>query len=228
MMRRSTFQTTLTGKLYAPKPVHDESKAANQSLYCQFVDAYCRFDDWPPATSVREAQTEWRKIREDEGAVRKRIEQFASRASSATAKLGDWAVTVSKAAPQPTGDGEPPSSDRDKPPGDSSTSRQPSQTPAQPESSVSISSVAGWTVETSRIVQSFLRSINVEPEKLLTPDVLQQSFFLVLLRNMSEVWHRFITAEEEYKALGQRREWKKSTLKQSVSATHDLIKSIGQ
>ena len=114
MMRRSTFQTTLTGKLYAPKPVHDESKAANQSLYCQFVDAYCRFDDRTRATSVREAQTEWRKIREDEGAVRKRIEQFASRASSATAKLGDWAVTVSKAAPQPTGDGGPPSSDRDK------------------------------------------------------------------------------------------------------------------
>ena len=45
---------------------------------------------------------------------------------------------------------------------------------------------------------------------------------------MAETWQRFKTAKEEYDALDQRCEWKKLTLKQSVSDTKDVMGMIGK
>ena len=73
---KRTVQTTLTGKVLSRKPVHDLSKPENDTLYCQFVEAYCRFNDRPRqrAVSVGEAQSEWRKIRDDEAVVRRKLD----------------------------------------------------------------------------------------------------------------------------------------------------------
>lgn len=77
-------------------------------------------------------------------------------------------------------------------------------------------------------MNSFLVAVGAEPSKLLTPDVLMHSLFLATLRNIDEHWHRFVSAESEYISLGQERVWKKSVLKESVGAAHDLMAAIGQ
>ena len=62
-MKRS-IQATLTGEALKAKPVYGESSvgSGNQTLYCEFVDAFCRVSPRACAVAISEAQDEWRKV----------------------------------------------------------------------------------------------------------------------------------------------------------------------
>ena len=52
-MKRS-IQATLTGEAFKAKPVYGESSvgSGNQTLYCEFVDAFCRVSPRARAVAV--------------------------------------------------------------------------------------------------------------------------------------------------------------------------------
>ena len=101
-MKRS-IQTTLTGEAFKAKPVYGSSSvgSGNQSLYCEFVDAFCRVDSRSRAVAVSDAQNEWRKVRSNPADVRRRIDELDAMAKKAKCASG-WKMTVS-ASPQPFG-----------------------------------------------------------------------------------------------------------------------------
>ena len=92
-------------------------------------------------------------------------------------------------------------------------------TPQEPALTVA----TGLPLEASRAVNSFLGAIGVEPGKLLT-----QSLFMTTLRDMLERWLRFSAAKDERCDGGQRREWRKSMLKQSISQTDETLWAISE
>ena len=63
-MKRS-IQATLTGEAFKAKPVYGESSvgSGNQTLYCEFVDAFCRVSPRARAVAISEALDEWKKVR---------------------------------------------------------------------------------------------------------------------------------------------------------------------
>ena len=58
------IQATLTGEAFKAKPVYGESSvgSGNQTLYCEFVDAFCRVSPRARAVAISEAQDEAQKL----------------------------------------------------------------------------------------------------------------------------------------------------------------------
>ena len=100
-MKRS-IQATLTGEAFKAKPVYGESSvgSGNQTLYCEFVDAFCRVSPRARAVAISEAQDEWRKVRSNPADVRRRIDELNAMVQKAKCASG-WKVTIS-ASPQPS------------------------------------------------------------------------------------------------------------------------------
>ena len=75
----------------------------NQSLYCKFVEAFCRFrdDGSNHAVVVRKAQEEWNSLRDDERAVRRRIEKLESVPTEDSTPKMTWKVTVTSGSEPP-------------------------------------------------------------------------------------------------------------------------------
>ena len=113
-MKRS-IQATLTGEAFKAKPVCGESSvgSGNQTLYCEFVDAFCRVSPRARAVAISdsEAQDEWRKVRSNPADVRRRIDELNAMAQKAKCASG-WKVTIS-ASPQPSSSSDRSASDRD-------------------------------------------------------------------------------------------------------------------
>ena len=63
--------------------------SGNQSLYCEFVDAFCRVNSPSRAVAVSDAQNEWRKVRSNPADVRRRIDEL-----DAMAKKAKWHLLV--------------------------------------------------------------------------------------------------------------------------------------
>ena len=110
-MKRS-IQATLTGEAFKAKPVYGESSvgSGNQTLYCEFVDAFCRGSPRARAVAISEAQDEWRKVRSNPAEVRRRIDELNAMAQKAKCASG-WKVTIS-ASPQPSSSSDRSASDR--------------------------------------------------------------------------------------------------------------------
>ena len=112
-MKRS-IQATLTGEAFKAKPVYGESSvgSGNQTLYCEFVDAFCRVNRRARAvaTCISEAQNEWRKVRSNPANVRRRIVELNAMAQKAKCASG-WKFTIS-ASPQPSSSSDRSASDR--------------------------------------------------------------------------------------------------------------------
>ena len=110
-MKRS-IQATLTGEAFKAKPVYGESSvgSGNQTLYCEFVDAFCRVSPRSCAVAISEAQDEWRKVRSNPADVRRRIDELNAMAQKAKCASG-WKVTIS-ASPQPSSSSNRLASDR--------------------------------------------------------------------------------------------------------------------
>ena len=110
-MKRS-IQATLTGEAFKAKPIYGESSvgSGNQTLYCQFVDAFCRVSPRACAVAISEAQDEWRKVRSNPAVVRRRIDELNAMARKAKCASG-WKVTIS-ASPQPSSSSDRKASDR--------------------------------------------------------------------------------------------------------------------
>ena len=110
-MKRS-IQATLTGEAFKAKPVYGESLvgSGNQTLYCEFVDAFCRGSPRSRAVAVSEAQNEWTKVRSNPADVRRRIDELNAMAQKAKCATG-WKVTIS-ACPQPSSSSDRSASDR--------------------------------------------------------------------------------------------------------------------
>ena len=110
-MKRS-IQATLTGEAFKAKPVYGESSvgSGNQTLYCEFVDAFCRVSPRARAIAISEAQDEWRKARSNPADVRRRIDELNAMAQKAKCASG-WKVTIS-ASPQPSSSSDRSASDR--------------------------------------------------------------------------------------------------------------------
>ena len=53
--------------------------SGNQTLYCEFVDAFCRVSPRARAVAISEAQDEWRKVRSNSADVRRRIGELITR-----------------------------------------------------------------------------------------------------------------------------------------------------
>ena len=105
-MKRS-IQATLTGpEAFKAKPVYGDSSvgSGNETLYCEFVDTFCRVS--PRARAVSEAQDEWRKVRSNPADVRRCIDEL-----NAMAQKAGWKVTIS-ASPQPSSSSDRSASDR--------------------------------------------------------------------------------------------------------------------
>ena len=101
-MKRS-IQATLMGEAFKAKPVYGESSvgSGNQTLYCEFVDAFCRVSPRAHAVAISEAQdAEWRKVRSNPADVRRRIDELNAMAQKVKCASG-WKVTIS-ASPQPS------------------------------------------------------------------------------------------------------------------------------
>ena len=100
-MKRS-IQATLTTETFKAKPADGESSvgSGNQTLYCKFVDAFCRVSPRSRAVAVSEAQNEWRKVRSNPADVRRRIDELNAMVQKAKCASG-WKVTIS-ASPQPS------------------------------------------------------------------------------------------------------------------------------
>ena len=100
-MKRS-IQPTLTGEAFKAKPVYGESSvgSGNQTLYYEFVDAFCRVDPRARAVAISEEKDEWRKVRSNPADVRRRIDELNAMAQKAKCASG-WKVTIS-ASPQPS------------------------------------------------------------------------------------------------------------------------------
>ena len=100
-MKRS-IQATLTGEAFKAKPVYGESSvgSGNQTLYCEFVDAFCRVSPRARTVAISEVQDEWRKVRSNPADVRRRIDELNAMAQKAKCASG-WKVTIS-ASPQPS------------------------------------------------------------------------------------------------------------------------------
>ena len=100
-MKRA-IQATLTGEAFKAKPVYGESSvgSGNQTLYGEFVDAFCRVSPRACAVAISEAQDEWRKVRSNRADVRRRIDELNAMAQKAKRASG-WKVTIS-ASPQPS------------------------------------------------------------------------------------------------------------------------------
>ena len=88
-MKRS-IQATLTGEAFKAKPVYGESSvgSGNQTLYCEFVDAFCRVSPRARAVAISEAQDEWRKVRSNPADVRRRIDELNAMAQKAKCASG--------------------------------------------------------------------------------------------------------------------------------------------
>ena len=110
-MKRS-IQATLTGEAFKAKPVYGESSvgSGNQTLYCEFVDAFCRVSPRAPAVAISEAQGEGRKVRSNPADVRRRIDELNAMAQKAKCASG-WKVTIS-ASLQPSSSSDRSASDR--------------------------------------------------------------------------------------------------------------------
>ena len=106
-MKRS-IQATLTGEAFKAKPVYGESSvgSGNETLYCEFVDAFCRVSPRARAVAISEAQDEWRKVRSNPADVRRCIDEL-----NAMAQKAGWKVTIS-ASPQPSSSSDRSASDR--------------------------------------------------------------------------------------------------------------------
>ena len=109
-MKRS-IQVTLTGEAFKAKPVNGESSvgSGNQTLYCEFVDAFCRVSPRARAVAISEAQDEWRKVRSNPADVRRRIDELNAMVQKAKCASG-WKVTIS-ASPQPSSSSDRSASD---------------------------------------------------------------------------------------------------------------------
>ena len=110
-MKRS-IQATLTGEAFKAKPVYGESSvgSGNQTLYCEFVDAFCQVSPRARAVAISEAQDEWRKVRSNPADVRRRIDELNAMAQKAKCASG-WKVTISASA-QPSSSSDRLASDR--------------------------------------------------------------------------------------------------------------------
>ena len=110
-MNRS-IQATLTVEAFKAKPVYGESSvgSGNQTLYCEFVDAFCRVSPRARAVAISEARDEWRKVRSNPADVRRRIDELNAMAQKAKCASG-WKVTIS-ASPQPSSASDTSASDR--------------------------------------------------------------------------------------------------------------------
>ena len=110
-MKRS-IQATLTGEAFEAKPIYGELSvgSGNQTLYCEFVDAFCRVSPRSRAVAVSEAQNKWRKVRSNPADVRRRIDELNAMAQKAKCAPG-WKVTIS-ASPQPSSSSDRSASDR--------------------------------------------------------------------------------------------------------------------
>ena len=110
-MKRS-IQVTLTGEAFKAKPVYGKSSvgSGNQTLYCEFVDAFCRVNPRACADAISEAQDEWRKVRSNPADVRRRIDELNAMVQKAKCASG-WKVTIS-ASPQPSSSSDRSASDR--------------------------------------------------------------------------------------------------------------------
>ena len=106
------IQATLTGEAFKAKPVYGKSSvgSGNQTLYCEFVDAFCRVSPRACAVAISEAQEEWRKVRSNPADVRQRIDELNAMAQKAKCASG-WKVTIS-ASPQPSSSSDRSASDR--------------------------------------------------------------------------------------------------------------------
>ena len=161
-MKRS-IQATLTGEAFKTKPVYGESSvgSGNQTLYCEFVNAFCRVSGpRARAVAISEAQNEWRKVRSNPADVRRRIDELNAMAQKAKCVSG-WKVTIS-ASPQPSSSSDRSASDRL---GSSSSS-----------ASASLTSGANATVSARSSVEcSFLE----EARSVKTTSCGQNLYFLV-------------------------------------------------
>ena len=110
-MKRS-IQATLTGEAFKAKPVYGESSvgSGNQTLYCEFVDAFCRVSSRARAVAISVVQDEWRKVCSHPADVRRRIDELIAMAQKAKCASG-WKVTIS-ASPQPSSSSDRSASDR--------------------------------------------------------------------------------------------------------------------
>ena len=190
----------------------------------RFVEVLCALRDARPrAETLREAQIEWKSIKGDRELVDSRIrayEEAVVARQRVTCQIfkrtGD---TFAVCAPSSSSSAS------------ETTSRSPSSstspmvsTPQEPALTVA----TGMPLEASRAVNSFLGAIGIEPGKLLTQDVQAQSLFMTTLRDMLECWLRFSAARDERCDSGQRREWRKSMLKQSISQTDETLRAISE
>ena len=84
------------GEVFKVKPVYGESSvgSGNQTLYCEFVDAFCRVSPRARAVAISEAQDEWRKVRSNPAQVRPRIDELNAMAQKAKCASG-WKVPIS-------------------------------------------------------------------------------------------------------------------------------------
>ena len=82
----------------------------NQTLYCEFVDAFCRVSPRACAVAISEAQDEWWKVRSNPADVRRRIDELNAMAQKAKCASG-WKVTIA-ASPQPSSSSDRSASDR--------------------------------------------------------------------------------------------------------------------
>ena len=91
-MKRS-IQATLTGEAFKAKPVYGESSVGsrNQTLYCEFVDAFCRVSPRARAVAISEAQDEWRKVHSNPADLRRRIDELNAMVQKAKCASG-WKV----------------------------------------------------------------------------------------------------------------------------------------
>ena len=84
--------------------------SGNQTLYCEFVGAFCRVSPRASAIAISEAKDEWRKVRSDPADVRRRIDELNAMAQKAKCASGRK-VTIS-ASRQPSSSSDRSASDR--------------------------------------------------------------------------------------------------------------------
>ena len=83
------IQATLTGEAFKAKPVYGESSvgSGNQTLYCEFVDAFCRVSPRARAVAISEGRVEL-----EEGALESRWREAAHRRAKRDGAKGEVRV----------------------------------------------------------------------------------------------------------------------------------------
>ena len=100
------------GEAFKAKPVYGELSvgSGNQTLYCEFVNAFCRVSPRAGAVAISKAQDEWRKVRSNPADVRRRIDELNAMAQKA--KCASGVKVIISASPQPSSSSDRSASDR--------------------------------------------------------------------------------------------------------------------